>query len=280
MERRIAAEGGFRFRPLPVVAGLAVTAGLVVLVVLIAGGDPVGRSASPTERLIAEPIPVARPTATGGPEPSDPTATRPGSTEAQVARRRLSSLGGVLDADREPDPRTAAFVDRLRLTPPYGAVDSVVFDTLHQRLRLYGVWPVARDAVCRGDDGRRLACGLMARAALQNHIAGKEVVCDRMFGLAEPTSEPIEVRCRLDGEDLALRMIRAGWAFPSPRAGRLEQEALDEAMRARRGWWNGPQSAPVIDDSIADAAATPFGSLTQPAFTGPPEPPAGESASP
>jgi endonuclease YncB( thermonuclease family) len=207
-----------------------------------------------------------RPAATETPSASRTTAA-PTSVETQIAAQRLARFA---DGVEPPGDRvTTQFEEPMRLSPPFDAIDSVVFDAEMRRFRLWGVWPVGRNEICRGEDGGRFACGLMARAALQNHIARRKPVCIRMFGAARP-SDFVEVTCTVDGDDLALHMVRSGFAFPAPRAGTLLRAAAVEAMAEKRGYWAGPQIAPTADRAEEDARSIPVGGtrvLTAPADT-------------
>ncbi|TBW41014.1 hypothetical protein EYW49_02345 [Siculibacillus lacustris] len=206
----------------------------------------------------SEPPPAVAP-------PSAPVAAverpRALSTEAQIAARRLEAFAAPSTSEiAEAAPPAAGFEMAFRAQPPFDAIDSVLFDTLRQRLKLHGVVPVGRNEICLAEDGRRFACGLMARATLQNHIAGKEPTCERAFLAEDARAEMLEVRCSVDGEDLALHMIRAGFAFPALHAGAHHFEALAEAKARRAGVWAGPYEPALEDRSRDDSRATPFGS--------------------
>ncbi len=201
------------------------------------------------------------------PETARPARERP--AEAPAASRERQAAARLITGWRgEPfDPLAAAdFVERrfepiFEPPPPFDAVDSILIDTLDKRIRLAHARAVPREETCRDVTGRRYACGLESRAALQNHILGKTLVCRRLF-LGDPEKTGIlEVRCSVDGEDLALRQIRAGWATPSDLAEPEHLAAFEEARRARRGVWAGPWEIPVGDPSEADARAVGFGTL-------------------
>lgn len=187
---------------------------------------------------------------------------RPASVERQIAARRLARI--VPPADFVTTPPTVAidgFVPTRRLSPPWGAVNAALFDADDVRIRLAHVVPVPRDAVCTDDTGRRLACGLQARAALHNALAGKTVRCREAFARDGRIDAAIVAECDADGEDLAERLVRAGYAFPYSGAPRRLAEAEAEARAARRGVWVGPWTAPSSDPSVEEARLYPFGSL-------------------
>ena len=81
--------------------------------------------------------------------------------------------------------------------------------------------------------------GLYARAALQDFIAGRPVVCE----IIEPKRDRYKRligRCRAGPTPLAAAMVSAGWAWPLPQyAGDRYDQAEAEAKAARRGVWAG-----------------------------------------
>ena len=239
-------------RPRLPLAGMAVGAAIVVVcvVALVVGqsrpgptGDAAGEAASPpaAERRAEAP---------------------PASRERQTAMRLLAGWRNeAADPFAEGDGIDRRFEPVLRPPPPYDAVDSTLIDTLELRIRLAHARAVPRDEVCRDTTGRRYACGLEARATLQNHLVGKTLVCRRLF-LGDPERTGMaDVRCAVDGEDLALRQIRAGWATPSEIAEPDHLAAFEEARNARRGVWAGPWQIPARDPTETDARAIGFGTL-------------------
>jgi endonuclease YncB( thermonuclease family) len=231
-------------RPSPLLIGAAV--GVAALAVLVVATG-VGRRGDPVARPATTEAPVAT-------RPAAPSA----SVETQIAAQRLARFGDLVEP--AGDHVTTSFEEPIRLSPPFDAIDSVVFDAEMRRFRLWGVWPVGRNEICRGDDGSRFACGLMARATLQNHIARKKLVCNRMFGPDRP-GDFVEVVCIAEGVDLALHMIRTGFAFPTRLSGTAHWEALGEAVSEKRGYWNGPQAAPTADRAAEDARSIPVGGV-------------------
>jgi endonuclease YncB( thermonuclease family) len=246
-------------RGLPL-AGMA--AGLVILAigvgVLLLGQNRPGSVSETASEAAPHPTGdvVSRPSAERSAE------APPASRERQTAVRLLSGWrGDAADPLAAGDRVEGRFEPVLRPPPPYDAVDSVLIDTLDTRIRLAHARAVPRDEACRDEAGRRFACGLQSRAALQNHVSGKTLVCRRLF-LGDPGKTGIvEVRCSVDGEDLATRQIRAGWATPSEIAEPEHLAALEEARRAKRGVWAGPWQIPARDPSEADAREIGFGTL-------------------
>lgn len=186
------------------------------------------------------------------------------SREQQLAAHRLS--GWRMDPFEALVPGgepTTAFEPTLRPAPPYDAVDSTLFDAFDVRIRLAHARPVGRDEACLDPQGNRFACGLRGRASLQNFLFGKPVSCLRLYLGREAGDGIVDARCSVEGVDLALRQIRAGWAFPSDLADADQRAALEAARRDRAGVWAGPYDPPRVDHSVEDARAVPFGSLRQ-----------------
>lgn len=244
----------------PPLAGMAV--GLAILAigvgVLLLGHDRPGSTPEAAGDSTAKPVGDAAPR----PAPERAADGLPASRERQTAVRLLSGWRGeAADPLAAGDRVEGRFEPVLRPPPPYDAVDSILIDTLDTRIRLAHARAVPRDEACRDEAGRRFACGLQSRAALQNHISGKALVCRRLF-LGDPGKTGIvEVRCSVDGEDLATRQIRAGWATPSEIAEPEHLAAFEEARRAKRGVWAGPWQIPARDPSEADAREIGFGTL-------------------
>lgn len=232
--------------------------GLAVGVATVAGavaGYQWARSQMPARVEAA--VPVAAPVREAGPRPT---------AQSQQAARALARWSA--EAFVPLDPSTTAFdglVERVRLAPPFDAVDSAVFDSSDQRIRLARILPIGRTEVCSDAEGKRFACGLMSRAALQNLVARRSVACDRLFLPREERTAVIDADCTVDGVDLAEHLLRSGWATPSPLAGDHHRAALAEAQARGAGVWAGPYVPAERDRAEDDIRAIPFGSLRLPA---------------
>lgn len=196
------------------------------------------------------------------------TATPRQSVESQIAARRLAVFTEAeLSPTAPPQVVSSEFMPIITLTSPYEVVDAALFDAGERRIRLARILPVGRQEVCFDTDGRRFACGLMGRAALQNLLARRSVTCAPLFVPRPVRLDHVEADCSIDGSDVAEHMVRAGFAFPAPLAGGRLTAALDEARRSRAGVWSGPYLVPETDHTIEDSRAT--GTLFQ--RTSPPE---------
>lgn len=209
-------------------------------------------------------------TAAPAPSPVQPTPVQPASVERQTAARRLAGWkGDTIDLFDPETARPVAFLPEMVTKPPYDAIDSILFDTLDTRIKLVGVLPVARDELCIDAANRRFACGLQARASLQNFVRGKTVICRPSFGRRERRDGIVEAECRVKGVSLALHQVAAGFAFPLPQPGlstTAEDEvkgalfhAMEEARAKKLGVWAGDYKPPLVDRSEADAKAIKFG---------------------
>ncbi|WP_245571420.1 thermonuclease family protein [Neorhizobium alkalisoli] len=80
-----------------------------------------------------------------------------------------------------------------------------------------------------------IPCGALAKAWLKRTIRRHSVRCD---AVADGSSLALAGQCRVGNRDLALEMLRVGWAKLStvPRNGRYV-EAQQSAMTARYGMW-------------------------------------------
>ena len=130
-----------------------------------------------------------------------------------------------------PDPR--ASLEPYSVSPPYRVDDGLTFGPERaMRTRLDGLEGPSRDAVCLDRDGRLWACGLQARAALNNAIRNRRLTCEPVR-----TAEQIVLsRCQADGDDVGRALVKQGFARP---AGRDETPETKSARTSGRGLWNG-----------------------------------------
>jgi endonuclease YncB( thermonuclease family) len=161
-----------------------------------------------------------------------PLAARPVAKASERAPREAPPPAARPGGREAADPAVARH--GLALSPPFEIVDGRTFGNADLMVRLSDIAAPERDAVCVGDNGYPWACGLAARAALNNLVRVAPVLCD---AVVRPQG-PAEGRCRLaDGAALAAQLVLLGFARPS-QAGALGSE-LAEAQRLRRGLWNG-----------------------------------------
>lgn len=190
------------------VAVLAVTYGLLVVV-----RPP---AAPPAERTTVAPI--------SPPVPASPPIP------ASPPRTIVAAPKSVERADLKPDPRTS--LEPYTFGPPFQIDDGLTFGPEKAvRTRLSGLAGPGRDAVCRDKDGYLWACGLQARAALNNLIRARQVTCTP----TGPSGEVVPATCVTDGVDLGRRLVELGYA----RSETDHRAEMDRARAANAGMWNG-----------------------------------------
>lgn len=114
-----------------------------------------------------------------------------------------------------------------------------------QRVRLAGIVAVDRAQRC-GASGGFVSCGLTAVQTLTQAIGGRDVSCAILGEEATPFVRDPHIligRCQAGGEDLAARVLSAGYALPLPGGG-YQQQAF-EACVAKRGLWAGYVESPL-----------------------------------
>lgn len=160
----------------------------------------------------------------------------------QTARMRITSFAaGIEPFDPLGESTTAVqgFAPIVQLNPPYEAQESTTFDARGTRWRLGWVTSVRRSGVCLSADNLKFACGLQSRASLQSMMRGRGVTCVPLFDPHAGAGESY-ADCFVEGRNLAVEQVRAGYAFPSVS---VASPALDEAFEAAKtaavGIWNG-----------------------------------------
>ena len=109
--------------------------------------------------------------------------------------------------------------------------------------------------------GERIACGMMAMAALEALTAGIEVRCqaverDRHDRLVAKVFSP-------DGVDIGRRLVLAGWALAYRQYSTDYVDAEAEARKARRGMWRGTFAKPWEWRSISPRLRSPAGATAR-----------------
>jgi endonuclease YncB( thermonuclease family) len=155
------------------------------------------------------------------PQPPSPALADPGAPKSpNIDDRPIAS----------PDPVARGAV---RLDPPFLIVDGITFKTGFDTYRLKDVSGPPATAACRGEDGHLWACGLRARAALNNAIQHGQLTC---IPAQSAVDGAIEAACTVEGRDLGGQLVKQGWARP---LGETYMSETRAAERDRRGLWNG-----------------------------------------
>ena len=154
---------------------------------------------------------------------------------SQLPLRRESAVAKQ-DAERLAEPSEVAAPYTIRA--PFEIEDAVTFGpTDAVKTRLANVTAPPRAAVCFDRDRSLWACGLQARAALNNLVRGKELTCAPSAPGATPAAY-VEAQCTAGRTDIGLELVRLGFARPSS-----DDPALLEAEAAARseqvGLWAG-----------------------------------------
>jgi endonuclease YncB( thermonuclease family) len=169
-------------------------------------------------------------------DPAPPKTPEPSIAQEQV---QVAEPAPTIDAPKREERANSAPMppppgQEFELEPPYRILDGLTLAAGSVTVTLDGLEGPQPGAACRAPDGALWACGLQARAALNNAIRQRRLLC-RGTSSGEET---IRAVCKVDGEDLANLLVREGWARPTS-AGSGMQTALAEAREQRRGLWNG-----------------------------------------
>jgi endonuclease YncB( thermonuclease family) len=177
------------------------------------------------------------------PNPSTAKQAAPGGSPAATA---LAEPNPADKVQERPGPAVDLQAHQVvDLDPPYIIVDGLTFAAGPVTLRLSGLEGPAARAACRDDDRHVWACGLQARAALNNHTRKRRLACTLTGDGVQGAPNAL---CTVEGEgDLGLKLVEDGWARPTTAAHESYLSALAEARRNKRGLWNG-------DWSVADFA--------------------------
>jgi endonuclease YncB( thermonuclease family) len=124
----------------------------------------------------------------------------------------------------------------VRLEHPHQSTDGRTLVHGLGRVRLAGLDGPTGGQVCADEFDVPFACGLRARAALHNHVRGREVLCQPE---GAPDGDVIPARCIVEGRDLGRLLAAEGWVRPAPTHPDLYRDEVEEARREKRGLWNG-----------------------------------------
>lgn len=151
----------------------------------------------------------------------------PSRSGEQVSAKLQGPALSAVQAGRALEP--------YRIAWPFDIADGLTFGPEGAtKTRLAGLEGPPRDAVCNDRNGQPWACGLQARAALNNATRRQTLAC-------EPVTAPVGgiLTARCGGDiDLARELVLAGFARPAGPDSALDV-ALDDARRNERGLWNG-----------------------------------------
>lgn len=180
-------------------------------------------------------------------EPSSEERTRLTDVQPQAMsqpeRHEPEALASQAPAPKPAEPDPAA-ISAFEMAGPFLSVDGISLRRGDGIVRLDRVEGPRADDICEDAGGALWACGLHARAALHNLLAGRALLCTPKRVVVAGT---IAADCRFKASDggvsgdLAASLVRLGWARPVPEAaGDLDEEeaaARKEAAGLWRGGW-------------------------------------------
>lgn len=103
-------------------------------------------------------------------------------------------------------------------------------DQMCVKHRLWGVDAVELDQTC-DDEG----CGILAREALRNILAGGELRCEERGH----SYDRVVSQCWVGDVDVGRQMVKLGWAIDEPKySGGAYAWEEREARKAKRGIWS------------------------------------------
>ena len=109
------------------------------------------------------------------------------------------------------------------------------------RLQIAGIDAPQTDQLCFDKAGARWRCGIAARDHLRAQTLDKSWKC---VVVRKSKHGRLLARCSADGEDIALQMLRDGWALASTRVSAEYRENEEEARASEAGLWSGAFVAP------------------------------------
>ena len=130
-------------------------------------------------------------------------------------------------------------------TGPAGSGRSIDGDTLivgGRRGDLFALTAPALGQICRESTSfglRDYACGRHARTFLTSLLAGRQTDCVLEKPVGKDLRATLIATCYSAGQDLALAMVRAGWALAARQQSLRYEIAEDAARRAKAGLWSG-----------------------------------------
>lgn len=158
-----------------------------------------------------------------------------------------------LDITMSAPDETIRHTER-HLTGSAVVIDGDTIDVAGECVRLHGIDAPELDQTfwCQG---KQLACGAMASAALEALTAGVKLRCeiierDRYGRLVAKCFSP-------NGIDIGRRLVSAGWALAYRRYSMDYVDAENKARRAKRGMWKGTFKKPWEWRTRRDSNAEP-----------------------
>lgn len=161
---------------------------------------------------------------------------------AEVARPEADTAPDISVLSRQALADKTTFRRQVVLEPPFQPVEARIFKTDTWTVILGGIDGPGALAVCEDENKALWACGLQARSALYNLIRLENVRCEP-FALDDAgragAAGPAPSTCFSRGQNVAVELVRAGFARPAGLPDRAMAGAEAEAREAVRGMWRG-----------------------------------------
>lgn len=147
---------------------------------------------------------------------------------------------GVTRAFRSADSPDLPRSDAVFIGPARVRADGALMGG-GRTVRLAGVTLPPANRICRTASGARWTCGKHALAALRGIVARGALSC--VFAQQQQQGQPQQnepqiATCWINREDVALALLKDGWAEPAPQAAEDSyRRAAAAAREGRRGVW-------------------------------------------
>jgi len=201
-----------------------------------AATQPEQAAAPPPAPTAEAPVP---PATQPGTQPAQTTTASPTASAAEPPELVAPASRNVTPPGMTPAPYVDGPMERLAMPPPPPpparwrrfprvlVVEPGLLELGDRKVRLAGIEAPPVDRIC----GKR-RCGRMALAAMRGRIRTLGIEC---FMKGDETDDPVVAPCRIGRQDLALWLVRQGWAEPTAAAPEEYRTANAEARCARRG---------------------------------------------
>ncbi len=134
----------------------------------------------------------------------------------------------------------AAQARTVGVSGPAAVIDGDTLEVAGERIRLFGIDAPESSQTCSAF-GTSYPCGTMATAWLVRNTLGFDVDCKSR---ARDRWDRLVAICSVNGSDLGLRMVEAGWALAFRRYSERYIPAEEAASRQGAGLWQGPFVTP------------------------------------
>lgn len=207
---------------MPILAVLALAVGVLALRVMLPKLN-LSRNDAATQAPLVFPEAPARQASSPAQVASPST---PPEVEAPIGPLSHHALGPVM-----------RFRPKVPVQMPIEPLDARSFRDAQNHIQLAHVITPALQAICRDEMQRLWHCGIEARAGLYNRIRQGTLACRMQEGGIGGAAG--QWTCEHGGEELALVLIRLGWARPEVGAPFAYFSESEAARSAKRGLWNG-----------------------------------------